>query len=191
MPVQKVHSLLMPVNELTEVTITPFSYQQDKAMVKKATPEDKKEPDEDMLAMLRFEQATGLSEDDKDNLSQPDINTLEHWLNVYLLSESDKVAKLLKLTVDDKPWCIGKGMTVNLLQPLPDGTDSYTLKYPTGKTTKRFNSYDDASDRSEYISSACTSLIDEQVMMLSTPDWTTLQRRLTNFLAQKADFFLP
>ena len=194
MNIFKTHLLLMAVGSMTEVTITPLTFEADLALVTKATPKNKKEPTPDVLHQLRLEAMTGLDEKELDSLSQPDLNTIENWVNVFTLSDSVMVAHLLGITLKDNEseeteWHIVDGMNPTLLVPLPDGKDSYQLKYPTGKTTKRFNAYDEARARTDYISVACTSLSEAQLLKLSVPDWTYLQRRLTDFLSQKADFF--
>ena len=194
MNIFKTHLLLMAVGPMTEVTMTPLTYEADLALLKKATPEGKKEPTPEKLYQLRVEAMTGLSEDDLDTLSQPDLNTIENWVNVFTMSDSITVANLLGLKLKDSEgneteWRIVDGMNPSLLVPLSDGKDFYQLKYPTGKTTKRFNAYEDARSRTDYISVACTSLSDAQLLKLSVPDWTYLQHRLTDFLSQKADFF--
>lgn len=194
MKIQKLHLLLMPVGDLTDVIITPISYAQDLAFMKEATSKKTKKPDVEKLSALRVEAMTGLNEAAMDELARPDINTIMDWVTVFLMSDSNTVAELLKLTVEPEgettAWTVGdEPMSANLLVILDDGTDKFSLKYPTGKVTKQFEALTDDNHRSEFLATACTSLSALQVKALSTPDWTHLQNKLTDFLKQKADFF--
>ncbi|MFA0055136.1 hypothetical protein [Vibrio echinoideorum] len=199
MKIQKQHLLLVPVQQMTQVIIRPLTYQEDADLVKESLIKDANgNPEKDKngqdkinsekLLELRSCKMTGLSESELLELAQPDINTIEYWNHIFTTQDSETVARLLEISVDKKPWSVGNNMKPCLLQAL-DGCDSYALKYPTGRLTKAMNAQKTDDDRTFTITAGCTDLSHDQIYQLTTPDWTYLQNRLTDFLSQQADYF--
>ncbi len=65
----------------------------------------------------------------------------------------------------------------------------YKLKPPTVHVTDLMDTYDDEWERTIFISANCTGLSEKELELFSLPDWTQLQERLIDFLAQSADYF--
>lgn len=199
MKIQKTHTLLVPALGKTEIVIRALSYEEDAQLVELATEKDdqgnpiKDEKGEvkinaEKLLELRSFKMTGIDEKDFFDLSQPDITTIEYWNHVFTTQDSVTVARLLELKIGDEPWTVGNDMNPRLLQPL-ENCDSYALKYPTGRLTKAMNAQKTDDERTFTITAGCTDFKHDQIYQLTTPDWTYLQNRLTDFLSRPADYF--
>ncbi|MCL9783672.1 hypothetical protein M9194_19795 [Vibrio sp. S4M6] len=187
MKIQKHHKLLVPVSGRTSVNIRALTYAEDAELVKKATKKDEQgeeQVDPQSLIDLRSCAMTGLSLEDLLALSQPDINTIEHWNHTFSTQDSESVASLL----DFRNWTVGDEMIPKLLQPIKE-RNSYQLKYPTGRVTRAMQVQKTDDERTFTISIGCTDLEHDELYQLSTPDWTYMQNRLSDFLSQQADYF--
>lgn len=165
-------------SELAKVLVNLITFGEYKLVVNEAGDDDEKKTD------LLIKAATDLSLDDIQKLKTPDFNALEFDVIEMTTRPAEFFLAKKGINVDvDNPM---------LLQPLGNKTE-IALTSPTVKASRMMsqikNSEKEPYKQAEYITKACTDLMDHEIDKLAVPDWNQLQNRINDFLNQASDFF--
>lgn len=183
----RTHPLRWPIDGLTSVTIStvPIGLMRDLRAKFKMDSRDEAEKDKHGFAVAVCLAHTGLTEEQRGDLTKPDLNSItKHVHDLVMKSSSELVSSDEKLQDDQ----------FSLLVPVVDpflGKDPVTIvtmRPPTVRLTDSVRELGEF-DRERELVAVCTSLTSETVMKLHMPDWLALQRRLNDFLEEAADYF--
>ena len=183
----RTHPLRWPLAGLTAVTISTISIglMRELRAKFKMDSRDEVEKDKHGFAVAVFLAHTGLTEEQRGDLTKPDLNSItQHVHELAMKSSSELVNNTTQAEADQFP----------LLVPVVDpviGTDPVTMvtmRPPTVRLTDSVRELVEFDQERELIAT-CTDLMPDTVMKLHMPDWLALQRRLSDFLEETADYF--
>lgn len=178
----KKHTLNWPITddkgqEVKDVVVSVLTMGQHRKFTKESN------DDQEKLLRACVCASTGLSESELKRLTVPDYTSLENHVTNLMTASAKTLLNDANFDVDSPV----------LLVPFSgdDGLEktTYKLKPPTVATTDLMDTHKDDFDKTIFISSSCTGFSQQELSLMSLPDWTQLQERLIDFLQKPADFF--
>ncbi|WP_273046915.1 phage tail assembly protein [Pseudoalteromonas sp.] len=128
--------------------------------------------------------ATSLTQEQINELSMPDFNSLEQ-LTMELINHSSEYF----YDLENKKFNAESPM---LLDPIPS-FEKITYRVPSVKVSRLAdtiqNTQSEPFKTARYLTTACTDLSDMDIDQLSVRDWNMLQKRITDFLQEQAGYF--
>lgn len=188
-PYTKTHPLRWPLDGITAVTVStvPIGEMRElRAKFNMDNPDEAKR-DKHGFNVAVFTAHTGLTDEQRGDLTNPDLNSIDKIIRELVMTPSYKLLPAVSGVVrnpDEFP----------LLVPIVDhmrGKDPVTvvtMNPPTVRLTDSVRELGEFDQERELIA-VCTNLMPDAVMKLHMPDWLAVQTRLTDFLAETADYF--
>lgn len=178
-----VHSLLCPITGqdgqlITELTFRPFTHGQHMVVIEET---EKDKDDGDRREELLIKLATGLTDDQLEQIKRPDYVSLTALLYEYV---NNTAAHFL-----GEPKEADAPPLLCPVRIMGEERTSLTLQMPALKATKLMKQQKTPQAATDFISAHCTGLMPPDLALLSVPDWNTLQVRLNDFLNRPASFF--
>lgn len=160
---------------LEEIQLRPFTH----AEHTKALEEVGKDEDDQFIALAKL--ATGLTDEELDQLKRPDYVSLSEIIADYVMNKSEHF-----LGVPENADCVPLLVPIKVM-----GRDckELHLEVPALSATKAMKKLRTPLERSRFITAHCTGLMAPDVGLLSVPDWNQLQERINDFLNKPAAFF--
>jgi hypothetical protein len=189
-PYTRVHTLRWPLAGLSTVTVStvPIGLLRELRAKFKMDGHDETERDMHGFDVAVLLAHTGLTEAQRGELTKPDLNSIKLLVHELVMTPSSELRK------DDADQASADDFI--LLVPVTDpfiGKDpvtKITMRPPTVRLTDAVRDLGLHEQERELIAT-CTGLTPETVMTLHMPDWLALQRRLSDFLEETADYFPP
>lgn len=188
-PYTKTHPLRWPLVGLTAVTVSTVPVGEMRILRAKfkmdSTDESKR--DRHGFNVAVFSAHTGLTADQRGELTKPDLNSIDKIIHDLVMTPSYE----LQAT---PPGAVRNPDEFPLLVPVVDpmrGQEpitTVTMRPPTVRLTDSVRELG-IFDQERELVATCTDLMPDTVMKLHMPDWLSLQTRLTDFLAETADYF--
>lgn len=183
----RTHPLRWPVAGLTSVTISTVTIglMRELRAKFKMDSRDEAEMDKHGFAVAVCLAHTGLTEEQRGNLTKPDLNSItQHVHELVMTSSSELVNNTEKVEADQFP------LLVPVVDPIrgQDPVTMVTMRPPTVRLTDSVRELGEFERERELVAT-CTDLLPDTVMRLHMPDWLALQRRLNDFLEETADYF--
>ncbi|RUR51969.1 phage tail assembly protein [Aeromonas veronii] len=183
----RTHPLRWPLDGLTTVTISTISIglMRDLRAKFKMDSHVAAEKDGHGFAVAVFLAHTGLTEQQRGDLTKPDLNSItQHVHELAMKSSSELVNNTEKADADQFT------LLVPVADPIkgPDPVTVVTMRPPTVRLTDSVRELGEFDQERELVAT-CTDLMPGTVMKLHMPDWLALQRRLNDFLEEPADYF--
>lgn len=183
----RTHPLRWPLAGLTDVTISTISIglMRELRAKFKMDSRDEVEKDKHGFAVAVFLAHTGLTEEQRGDLTKPDLNSItQHVHELAMKSSSELVNNTTQAEADQFP------LLVPVVDPIrgKDPITTVTMRPPTVRLTDSVRELGEFDQERELIAT-CTDLMPDTVMKLHMPDWLALQRRLSDFLEETADYF--
>ncbi|MGY2398656.1 phage tail assembly protein [Pseudomonas sp. SDO5271_S396] len=164
--------------KIEQVQLKPLYYAAQKDALARAGDDE----DDQFFELAKL--ATGLSENELDQLKRPDYVSIAQ----YVHEMSTRPASFFR----GEPEDASADAPVKLLLPLEAAGRSHAelpLEMPALRATKVMKKLASDKDRAEFITAHCTGLMIPDLAQLTVPDWTELQVRINDFLNQPAAFF--
>lgn len=178
------HPLRWPVandgEQLTEICLRALSVEEHRAALDAAG--SKADEDEQFESLLLA--ASGLPKETIEQIKRPDWVSLVKIMHDYVTKPASHYLGEEPSDLDDVPLLVpikAQGRT----------WDRIALQVPALFATKAMGKLKTARERTDFITAHCTGLSPVEILRLSLPDWTQLQRRLNDFLNRPADYFPP
>lgn len=183
----RTHTLRWPLTDLTAVIISTISIglMRELRAKFKMDSRDEAEKDKHGFAVAVFLAHTGLTEEQRGNLTKPDLNSItQHVHELAMKSSSELVNNTEKAEADQFT------LLVPVVDPIigKDPVTMVTMRPPTVRLTDSVRELGEFDQERELVAT-CTDLMPATVMKLHMPDWLALQRRLNDFLEEPADYF--
>ena len=183
----RTHPLRWPLAGLTSVTISTISIglMRELRAKFKMDSRDEAEKDKHGFNVAVFLAHTGLTEEQRGDMTNPDLNSItQHVHELAMKSSSELVNNTTKAEADQFP------LLVPVVDPIrgKDPITTVTMRPPTVRLTDSVRELGEFDQERELIAT-CTDLMPDTVMKLHMPDWLALQRRLSDFLEETADYF--
>ena len=183
----RTHPLRWPVAGLTSVTISTVTIglMRELRAKFKMDSHDEAEKDKHGFAVAVCLAHTGLTEEQRGDLTKPDLNSItQHVHELVMKSSSELVSTVEKPQDDQFP------LLVPVVDPIrgQDPVTTVTMRPPTVRLTDSVRELGEFERERELVAT-CTDLMPDTVMKLHMPDWLALQRRLNDFLEETADYF--
>lgn len=188
-PYTKSHPLRWPAAGLTEVTVSTVPLTEIRKLRAKFHMDDPDKTKRDFhgFDVAVFKIHTGLSDDQRGAIKQPDLNSITQIIADLVLKPSYELVPSQAPADPD---------TFPLLVPVIDvmrGQDHITLLKmapPTVRMTDVVRQLGEFERERELVA-VCTEILPNTVDQLHMPDWVALQRRVSDFLDETADYFPP
>ncbi|EPT5759174.1 phage tail assembly protein [Shigella sonnei] len=190
-PYTQIHKLRWPVAGMDSVTVSTVPL----GTMRKLRAEfgmDADESEQDRHGFLAgvFKAHTGLSDEQRGSLMQPDLNSITNIIQNFVIKPSYELVADPKKK-DKKP---ANPDTFPLLVPVIDpmrGQEpitELTMVPPTVRLTDSVSHLNGFARERELVAT-CTDLMPEVVDTLHMPDWVATQNRINDFLYETADYF--
>lgn len=185
----RTHPLRWPIDGVTSVTISTIpigELRELRAKFNMDNPDEAKR-DKHGFNVAVFTAHTGLTAEQRGDLTSPDLNSIDKIIRALVMTPSYQL-------LPEVPGVVRNPDEFPLLVPIVDhmrGKDPVTvvtMKPPTVRLTDSVRELGEFDQERELIA-VCTSLMPDAVMKLHMPDWLAMQTRLTDFLAETADYF--
>lgn len=188
-PYTKTHPLRWPLDGITAVTVStvPIGEMRDlRAKFNMDNPDEAKR-DKHGFNVAVFTAHTGLTDEQRGDLTNPDLNSIDKIIRELVMTPSYKL-------LPDVPGVVRNPDEFPLLVPIVDhmrGKDPVTVVTMNPPTVRLTDSVRELGvfDQERELIAVCTNLMPDAVMKLHMPDWLAMQTRLTDFLAETADYF--
>lgn len=188
-PYTKTHPLRWPINGLTEVIVSTVQVGEMRDMRAKFNMDSPDEAKRDKYGfnVAVFTAHTGLTADQRAELTKPDLNSIDQIIHELVMTPSYELQPA-------SPGVVRNPDEFPLLVPVIDhmrGKDPITVVTMTPPTVRLTDSVRELGifDQEREVMAVCTNLMPDVVMKLHMPDWLAMQTRLTDFLAETADYF--
>lgn len=188
-PYTKTHLLRWPINGLTEVIVSTVQVGEMRDMRAKFNMDSPDEAKRDKYGfnVAVFTAHTGLTADQRGELTKPDLNSIDQIIHELVMTPSYELQPA-------SPGVVRNPDEFPLLVPVIDhirGKDPITVVTMTPPTVRLTDSVRELGifDQEREVMAVCTNLMPDVVMKLHMPDWIAMQTRLTDFLAETADYF--
>ncbi len=183
----RTHPLRWPLAGLTSVTISTISIGQMRELRAKFKMDSRDEAEKDKhgFNVAVFLAHTGLTEEQRGDMTNPDLNSItQHVHELAMKSSSELVNNTTQAEADQFP------LLVPVVDPIrgQDPVTMVTMRPPTVRLTDSVRELGEFERERELVAT-CTDLLPDTVMKLHMPDWLALQRRLNDFLEETADYF--
>lgn len=183
----RTHPLRWPLAGLTSVTISTISIglMRELRAKFKMDSRDEVEKDKHGFAVAVFLAHTGLTEEQRGDLTKPDLNSItQHVHELAMKSSSELVNNTTQAEADQFPLLVPVVDRIRGKDPIT----TVTMRPPTVRLTDSVRELGEFDQERELVAT-CTDLMPDTVMKLHMPDWLALQRRLSDFLEETADYF--
>lgn len=183
----RTHPLRWPLAGLTAVTISTISIglMRELRAKFKMDSRDEVEKDKHGFAVAVFLAHTGLTEEQRGDLTKPDLNSItQHVHELAMKSSSELVNNTTQAEADQFPLLVPVVDRIRGKDPIT----TVTMRPPTVRLTDSVRELGEFDQERELVAT-CTDLMPDTVMKLHMPDWLALQRRLSDFLEETADYF--
>lgn len=183
----RTHPLRWPVAGLTSVTISTVTIglMRELRAKFKMDSRDEAEMDKHGFAVAVCLAHTGLTEEQRGDLTKPDLNSITQHVHELVMTTSSELAFTTEKLQDDQ-----FPLLVPVVDPIrgQDPVTMVTMRPPTVRLTDSVRELGEFERERELVAT-CTDLLPDTVMKLHMPDWLALQRRLNDFLEETADYF--
>lgn len=183
----RTHPLRWPVAGLTSVTISTVTIglMRELRAKFKMDSRDEAEKDKHGFAVAVCLAHTGLTEEQRGDLTKPDLNSITQHVHELVMTSSSELAFTAEKLQDDQ-----FPLLVPVVDPIrgQDPVTMVTMRPPTVRLTDSVRELGEFERERELVAT-CTDLLPDTVMKLHMPDWLALQRRLNDFLEETADYF--
>lgn len=188
-PYTRSHSLRWPLPTVSTVTVSTVTIGLMRKLRAEFNMDSDNEPEKDVhgFKVAVFKAHTGLDDQQRGALAQPDLNSIDKIISDLVLMPTYDLVKEKKAPNPD---------TFKLLVPVVDpmqGSEhitELTMLPPTVRLTDSVRELNGFA-RERQLVAECTKLMPEVVDKLHMPDWIATQMRLSDFLDETADYFPP
>lgn len=188
-PYTRNHPLRWPIDGMSSVTVTtvPIGVMRELRAKFHMDDPDPAKQDKYGFSVAIFKLHTGLDDRQRGDLTKPDLNSItQHITELVLTPSYDLVpaASGVPRTEDQFPLLVPVVDVMRGKEPVT----VVTMRPPTVRLTDSVRELGEFERERELIAT-CTDLQPDTVMSLHMPDWIALQRRLSDFLDETADYF--
>lgn len=185
-PYTQIHPLRWPVADLTEVTVSTVPIGQMRKLRSQFHIDDKDEAKRDFhgfnTAVLKAH--TGLNDEQRGELRQPDLNSLTDITHKLASTPSHELVGQQRVSDDEFPLLVPVIDVMRGKEPI----ETLQMIPPTVRLTDSVRELG-GFERERELVAVCTDIQPVTVDALHMPDWIALQARVNDFLFESADFF--
>lgn len=185
-PYTQTHVLRWPVAGLTEVTVSTVTIGLLRKLRGQFHIDDKDEAKRDFhgFDVAAFKAATGLNDEQRGDLTQPDLNSLSLLVEKLNMTPSHELVEQPRGSDDEFTLLVP---VVDVMRG-PSPIERLQMVPPTVRLTDSMRELG-GFERERELVAVCTNIQPITVDALHMPDWIALQTRINDFLVEAADFF--
>lgn len=185
-PYTQSHPLRWPLTDLTVVTVSTLPLGLLRQLRGQFHIDDKDESKRDFhgFEIAAFKAATGLSDEQRGDLSQPDLNSLAEIVEKLNMKPSYELVEQHRSSDDEFHLLVPVVDVMRGQEPI----QKLQMVPPTVRLTDSMRELGGFARERELVA-VCTNITPLTVDALHMPDWLALQTRINDFLVETADYF--
>ena len=185
-PYTQTHTLRWPAASLTVVTVSTVTLGVLRKLRGQFHIDDKDDTKRDFhgFEVAAFKAATGLDDEQRGELSQPDLNSLTVLFEKLNMTPSHALVEQPRTSDDDFTLLVPVVDVMRGQEPI----EQLRMMPPTVRLTDSMRELG-GFERERELVAVCTNIQPITVDALHMPDWLALQTRINDFLVETADYF--